>query len=123
MGERFHASAGERDEFEPAAFLAFATALSDAPDGLVLVSPGGFLMAARVALPWSTTARQVHEIFWWSEDGHGVDLLRAMERWAGDDEIKLSFRIKQRGPALARLVARLGYTGTEAGFTKCAYLQ
>ena len=88
--------------------------LIESDDGLVLVSPGGFIAAALVQTIISP-ARICQELGWHATDGSGLRLLRQMEAWA-----------RARGATLVQLstgpvgpdLARLGYWRAEQAWVR-----
>ena len=83
-------------------------------DGLVLVSPGGFIAGALVQTIINP-ARFAQELGWHAMDGSGLRLLRQFEAWARD-----------RGATLVQLstgacgpdLSRLGYRRAEQAWVR-----
>ena len=88
--------------------------LIESDDGLVLVSPGGFIAAALVQTIINPT-RIAQELGWYATDGSGLRLLRQFEAWA-----------RQRGATLVQLstgacgpdLSRLGYRRAEQAWVR-----
>lgn len=88
--------------------------LIESDDGLVLVSPGGFIAGALVQTIINP-ARIAQELGWIANDGSGLRLLRRFEAWA-----------RERGATLVQLstgangpdLSRLGYRRAEMAWVR-----
>lgn len=88
--------------------------LIESDDGLVLVSPAGFIAGA-LTPTIINPAPIAQELGWFATDGSGLRLLRRFEAWA-----------RQRGAALVQLstgpagpdLARLGYRRVEQAWVR-----
>lgn len=84
------------------------------PDGLVMVSPGGFIAAALVQTVINP-APVAQEIGWLAGDGSGLRLLRAFESWAAERGARwINLSTGAAGPDLARI----GYRRAEMAWVK-----
>lgn len=117
MGRRFHAASGQPCGFDPVSFL---SVMEEAErQGGLFRSERGFL-AGILSRAWcDSTWIYAVELAWWSEDGHGLRLLRRFEDWARDAgarEIRMTTlnAIPRTGLALERR----GYTASETSWLK-----
>ena len=117
MGRRFFAATGHPATFDAEAFSALLGRMEADPGSVLLTSRkgmlGGSLAPCWCAPTWITAV----EFFWWSEDGHGLRLLRRFERWAremGANEIRMTTLAKL--PDAER--AMRGYERTETAWTR-----
>lgn len=88
--------------------------LIESDDGLVLVSPGGFIAGAMVQTIINP-ARICQEFGWYAADGSGLRLLRRLEAWAlerGATLVQMSTGAS--GPDLSRL----GYRRAEQAWVR-----
>lgn len=93
---------------------AFLSRLIAHPDGLVLVSDGGFIAASLHPTPISP-ALVAGEHGWYATDGAGRALREAYEKWADDrGAILKKLSTGMNGPDLGRD----GYTPAEVGWVK-----
>lgn len=117
MLRRFHAASGEPFEFDP---LASETSLRG------MIEAGGVFRTAAGAIggivspSWASRSWICAvELFWWAEDGRGVSLLSAFERWAksqGANEIRMT--TLETLPAARRIMRRRGYSVAETSYRK-----
>ena len=78
--------------------------------GVVLIKGAGFLCGIAMGQPANAAYLTAHEIYWWSEDGHGGALLQAFEEWAAEQgcgEVVVSHRATD--PAVGRYLRARGY--------------
>jgi GNAT superfamily N-acetyltransferase len=91
--------------------------LSD--DGIVLVSERGMIGGYVAAHPFNRNARLFAELFWRSEDGQGLALLKAAEAQAEARGATKSVMVAMDGmERTQRLYGRLGYAPCEMQFIK-----
>lgn len=91
--------------------------LSD--DGIVLVSERGMIGGYVAAHPFNRNVRLFVELFWRSEDGQGLALLKAAEAQAEARGATKSVMVAMDGmERTTRLYGRLGYALCEAQFMK-----
>lgn len=119
MGRRFYCKAGLPGEYSDQAMAHFVDGLIR--HGVVLIGArsmlGGVIAPVYCAPDWW----QAVEMFWWSEDRRGIDLLAAFEAWArerGANEVRMSSVQASRGEAVGRVLARLGYETAETSYSK-----
>lgn len=91
MGRKFHAASNELAPFDGDAVANFLAGLIAHDDGIVFRTGkgmiGGILAPAYCDPSWVMAV----EMFWWSEDRRGLDLLRGFEKWAkekGANEVR-----------------------------------
>jgi hypothetical protein len=92
MMERFHDHNQPPWPFDRAAASQTMAQLIDAHDALVLIG-GGFIAGVIQPNPLSPGWLVAKEFLWWSEDRHGLRLLRGFREWArkrGASEIQMS---------------------------------
>jgi GNAT superfamily N-acetyltransferase len=91
--------------------------LSD--DGIVLVSERGMIGGVVYPHPFNASVRVFVEMFWRSEDGQGLALLKAAEAQAEARGATKSVMVAMDGmERTARLYGRLGYAPCEMQFIK-----
>lgn len=114
MVEHLRASVGGPVAVDRAHTAATVARLIASPDGIVLVTPGGFIAGALVATIINP-APIAQEMGWYAADGSGLRLLRAFEGWA-----------RERGALLVHLstgpggpdLSRLGYRRAEQAWVR-----
>lgn len=114
-GERFCMAAGYSD-FSGTDAHDFALQL--VREGAVFLTEGGVLGALLAPLPWCRAHIQAVELFWWSEDGHGLDLVRAFERWGRERAKTLVFSTVEMDQRASEIMGRLGYRLREMSWVK-----
>lgn len=117
MGRAFHEAAGNPFEYDPEA--TGKAILDMMRTGCVLVTERG-MIGGILAPTWCQPDWKVAvELFWWSEDGTGRQLLRGFEDWAreqGANEIRMT---TLAGLEVAdKVLGRAGYDRREASYTK-----
>jgi len=120
LGQRFHEAAELPGTFCPGVFWTFCEYLMNEETCCVFVSDQGMIGGHIAPLPWDATHKVANEVFWWSEDGKGTDLIEAYETWAKPlaDEIRMAFLTNMRPLATSRVLSGMGYMGTEIGMVK-----
>jgi len=88
------------------------------PDGVVLVSGGGFI-AGRVAETFINRDRVAFEMGWFAEDRSGLRLLRAFEAWARERGASM-IAMSCAGGTARRILERAGYEAKEIKMVKRA---
>lgn len=82
--------------------------------GCVIISDGGAI-GGIIGPAWCNPKwTYACELFWWAEDGSGVKLLRAFEKWAreaGVNEVRVASM--SINPRAARILDRMGYAPIE----------
>lgn len=117
MGRKFHNAAELPFEYDPEASGAAIGGMIEG--GGVFVSERGAI-GGILGQAWSNPAHVFAcELFWWSEDGHGVGLLKAFEEWAREmcaSEVRMTslHHLAKAG----KILERLGYTPTEVSYGK-----
>jgi len=120
MGKDFYKVAGITTGFDDASFTCFCNMLMDGDENRTLIISdsgliGGMIIPAFCNQKWA----QAIEVMWWSTSGHGIELLRAFERWAigrGANEIRLS---EISGVSMAgKIYKRIGYAPKETSYSK-----
>ena len=86
------------------------------PDGLVLVSDGGFI-AGCIREPIISRDRFAQELGWYAEDRSGLRLLRAFEAWARERGAVL-VQMSCAGGEAQRLLERRGYRAAEIAMVR-----
>lgn len=76
------------------------------PQGVVFATSGGFL-AATIGQTVINPEPIAYELGWFAEDGKGLRLLRAFERWAASHGARPQISTGPTGPDLSRLGYRL----------------
>lgn len=117
MGERFHEAAELPFNYNPeASGDAIAGMMGN---GCVLVTERGAI-GGILGRSWSNPDWQYAcELFWWAEDGRGLELLRGFEAWARDEgakEVRLTslHHLERAG----RILQRAGYAPKEISYGK-----
>lgn len=119
MGARFHEASGVPAPFNADTFTAFARALIDNPAAVVFLTDGGMIGGMVTPAYTSSQWRMAVELFWFADDGRGLRLLSAFEKWAsgqGANEVRMTTL-----PALeaaGTILSRRGYQPAEISFTK-----
>lgn len=97
----------------------FVGGLIESPEALVLVGPSsmlaGMLVPAWICKDWLIAV----ELFWYGTDGHGLDLLRAFERWASENrcrEVRMTTQTKD--PRAEIILRRKGYEVSETSHSR-----
>lgn len=93
MGREFFAATGHPARFDADAFADILARLMDDPRSVLLVSDNGMIGGSLAPLYCAPSWVTAVEFFWWSQDGHGMRLLRDFERWAADmgaDEVRMT---------------------------------
>jgi len=112
MGQDFHDLAELPWEYNRDAT---ATALLNMmKNGCVIVSDGGAI-GGIIGPAWSNPEwTYACELFWWSEDGSGLKLLRAFEKWARDEGVnEVRVASMSVNPRAAKILDRMGYAALE----------
>ena len=108
LGAKFHAEKQAKYGFVEEDCRAFFAAMIEG--GVVLIEGRGFICGVAMGQPSNASYRSAHELFWWSEGGHGAELLAAFEQWAaeqGCDEVCLSHPASEA--VVGRYLQRKGY--------------
>ena len=92
-----------------------AALLAD-PDGLVLVSGGGFI-AGCIREPIISRDRVANELGWYAEDRSGLRVLRSFEAWARERGAML-VQLSCNGGDAQRVLERAGYRQAEVAMVK-----
>lgn len=108
LGARAHAGLGLPGAFCPGDYWAFCERLIADDDGVIFLSERGIIAGFKERAYYNTTFRTAREPIWWAEDGQGMALLDAYEKWAEDaDQIRMGLVLSGRWtPALRMLGAR-----------------
>lgn len=118
-GEKFHTLSQLPCGFSRDAFADTLNCLMSAKDKTVLVTDGGMIGGAIIPAYCDPDWRIAVEMFWYSQDGHGLKLMNAFERWAfdnGANEVRMS-AISALEKA-SRIYTMRGYTKTEESWAK-----
>jgi len=118
MARRFIAAA-DKPEPDQGQLVNVIGALIDG--GGVFVSERGAIAGVLAPLFYKPSHLEAHEMAWWCEDGQGMRLLRAFEKWAGENgaqEIVMSTLPDFTAGAVGEYLKRRGYRLAEAGFRK-----
>lgn len=114
MVERLRAAVGGPVAVDRAHTAATVARLIASPDGVVLVTDGGFIAGALVATIINP-APVLQEMGWYAADGSGLRLLRAFERFGRERGAALvSLSTGPNGPDLSRL----GYRRAEQAWVR-----
>ena len=109
MGE-FHNAANQPQEFDPAsAFITISNMIE--ADQLVFISENGFICGSLMPSPVNFSWMLALELYWWSKDGKGVQLMNAFIAEAigrGANEILVSHRAAT--PRIGRYMERSGFS-------------
>lgn len=119
MAGQFHATHERRFDFDQDHMAANFEAWVRSPACVVLVHAQGFIAGA--VMPSASNPRWLaaYEILWWSEDGGGLVLMRAFEKWACDmNASEVKFSHPASNPTLPRVLVRLGHVPAEIAYTK-----
>lgn len=122
LGAKFHAEKQAKYGFVEEDCRTFFEAML--AHGVIFMEGRGFIAGTVMGQPSNQSYLTAHELFWWSEDGHGADLLSAFESWAaerGCHEISLSHPEGER--AVGRYLRRAGYEPGTRVLRKCAEQQ
>lgn len=117
MGEAFHRAANLPFEYNPDASRTSISQMVET--GCVLVTERGAI-GGIVAPAWSSPEWvYACELFWWAEDGRGLELLRGFEDWAreiGANEVRLTslYHLERAG----KILQRSGYQPLEISYGK-----
>lgn len=120
MGKKFHRMAALPCRYDELAFANTLRGLMAGQDTTVLRSERGMIGGAMVPAFIDPDWKIAIELFFWSEDGHGMRLMRAFEKWATDmgaSEIRMS--AESSLPRAAKIYALRGYKKTEESWSKC----
>ena len=120
MGEKFHRMSQLPCRFDAVAFGQTLLRLMNANDKTVLVTERGMIGGAIIPSYCDPDWNMAIELFWYSEDGRGLSLLRSFERWAKDkgaDEIRMSSISSL--PKAERIYTKMGYLKIEESWSKC----
>ena len=119
MGAKFHKVSQMPCLYDREAFSHMIGEMIKSDECAVFVSRhgmiGGILSPAYIDPDW----KQAIELFWWSEDGRGMALLRRFEKWAcehGVSEVRMS-SIAGVGNA-DRIYDAIGYIKREISYSK-----
>lgn len=117
MGEGFHRFAQLPWVYNKAATADAVRGMMD--QGCVLVTDGGAIGGV-IGSAWSSPDwKYACELFWWSEDGSGLRLLRGFEEWAsemGANEVRMT--TLSHFPGAERALSRRGYVVNELSHGK-----
>lgn len=111
-------------DMPPATFegcLAFCQQLLEHPAAGVFVSEGGVIAGVISPLYYNPDHRQAVELWWWAEDGNGLRLLQAFEKWAenaGAHDVNMSTLDHYTPPGVENLLERRGYQLRDKTFRK-----
>lgn len=89
--------------------------------GAGFLSDRGMILGAIMPLPFKLDHLEAHELAWWSEDGQGLRLLRAFERWAqenGAAEISIGLLESTLRQTAEKLLTRGGYRPHERSYRR-----
>jgi len=123
MGRRFHTASGfaSYSDFNATDFADAIETLIDDECGLVLLSDRGMMGAAIGQLWYDKSITCAEELFWWSEDGSGLKMLKMAEEWArerGAKAMRMGCIVNDNLPRMDRLYDRLQYGAREAMYMK-----
>lgn len=121
MGRDFAREAGviERAGWNDEDATALLHQLVESPEGILFVSEGGMIGGYIAEHPFNRATRMFVEMFWRSEDGQGLALLRAAEQAAEEAGATKSVMVAMDNmERTARLYERIGYAPVEANFMK-----
>lgn len=117
MGEAFHNAAQMPFEYDRDATAISIANMMDT--GCVLVTERGAI-GGLIGNAWSNPKwTYACELFWWAEDGRGLELLRGFEGWAkqsGASEVRLTslYHLERAG----KILVRAGYRPLEISYGK-----
>lgn len=92
-------------------------------DGVIFLAPGGMIWGLVVPLYYKPDHLEANEIFWWSDGGHGLSLVRAFEAWGVEQGAKSIVMSSKANidPAVPRWLERRGYAPREQTYVKRAF--
>lgn len=121
-GQRFadRARLCEHVGYDPASMARTFALMIDDPAHVIFINERGAIGGLSGPHPFNHSHYHAEELFWWSEGGGGLELLRALERWAkakcGSLQMKTLEAIEPE--RTGQLYSRLGFTAMEHGFVK-----
>ncbi len=118
MAGRFHEQHERRFGFDADHMARHFASLIEA-DQFCQIHGKGFLTGVIVPALSSPDWLTAFEVLWWSEDGNGLRLMRAFEKWAagrGAREVKFSHPVGN--DRAAQILSRTGHVPAEVIYTK-----
>ena len=119
MLARLRVASGSLGNFDQQA--AYETASRIIDDGVIFRSDRGLFAGRTMAAPNAPSWLMAYEIWWWSEDGQWLPLLRKFEGWAkerGAGEVRMSSTIGPVSTRLVKVFRRAGYEPREICYRK-----
>ena len=119
MGRKFHKMSKMPCQFDEDAFSGLLLGLMKSDECALFVSDGGFVGGVLVPAYCDPKWIQALELFWFSESGHGMRLLREFEAWANDigaNEVRMS-SIGGLGRA-EKIYSKIGYSVAEYSYSR-----
>jgi hypothetical protein len=119
MGEKFYIMSGMPMGFDADATYNFLSNLMNSDEAALLVTDGGMIGGLLVPAYCNPSYIQAVELFWWSDDGSGMKLLKAFENWASDrgaDEVRMTSLDAHK--AADRILKSKGYEPLEISYSR-----
>ena len=119
MGEKFHTMGRVSGTYDVDAVASLLDNLMNSDESILLVSDHGMIGGVLSPSYCDPSWIQAIELFWWSEDGRGGELMAEFEKWAfskGASEVRMS-SIEHLGKANQILTSK-GYSIRELSYSK-----
>ena len=119
MLARLRVASGALGNFDRQA--AYETASNIMDDGVIFRSERGLFAGRTMVAPNAPSWLMAYKIWWWSEDGQWLPLLRKFEGWAkerGAGEVGMTSTIGPVSVRLVKVFRRAGYEPREIGYRK-----
>lgn len=126
LGAQFHGESGygEFSTFDPQAFSQTLSTLIQSPNGFLAVTDHGFLGGLLTPFFFNFAETSAQEVFWFvsregRQNGEGIELLEAFERWSESVGAKAVVMLNIEGlEGAARLYSSRGYSRREQSWMR-----
>ena len=117
MAVDFHKASGFKFELDDDAFVDVASNMI--LNGCLLITKRGMIGALMLPCWLQPEWLFAQELFWWSEDGNGVYLIRGFEKWArANDASEIRVCTMDSFTGADGILTRLGYSKRETAYAK-----
>lgn len=86
--------------------------------GRIWRTDAGMLAIVVARNPWNETQVIAQEVLWWSEDGRGMELIKALHDWAPGKVDWISFSTASNDDRMVPIMERLGYRPLERAYVR-----